>query len=306
MINKGMKRFSSFLLIAIAAVFVASANASVVDLGAASGFLLLSYNSPNISDSAFNGGGLDLGVVNGDWNQSGGGQTDNQKAADVILSPGHSFNGPAIETPSFNAARLNNAWADAQAASATLAALTPTQTIANINSGLTITEATAGTYVLNIGNINLNQSSLTLIAPTGSTFVLNISGNVTLNGGSQGNGLLIGGGLTSDDVFYNLTGANSQLNATGGGNAQTIEGYVLATGANASVNLHPGAIMGQVFTTTFTSSSGALITATPPGMITQLPEVTPASVIFGFLGLIVAMSSRRMLNRRMRPVAVRK
>ena len=277
-----------------------------MDLGAGNAFLLLSYNSPNISDSAFNGSGLDMGVVNGNWNQSGGGQTDNQKAADVILSPGHTFNGPSIETAIFNAARLNNAWADAQAASAMLKSLAPTQTLGDINQGLTITEANVGNYVLSIHDINLNQAALTLIAPKGSTFVLNISGNVTLNGGSQGNGLLIGGGLTNDAVFYNLTGAGSKLDATGGGNAQTIVGTVFATGANASVNLHPGAIMGQVFATTFTSSSGALITDTPPGTITQLPEVTPASVMFGFLGLIVAASTRRMLRRRMSPVAVRK
>src|SRR6476646_7537819 len=111
-------RISALLLAAALTLPVVSAKASVVDLGAANGFLLLTYNTTNISDSAFNGSGLKLGVVNGDWKQSGGGQTNNQQAATVVLSPGHTNSGPAILTTSFNAALLNNAWADAQAASA--------------------------------------------------------------------------------------------------------------------------------------------------------------------------------------------
>ena len=62
----------------------------------------------------------------------------------------------------------------------------PDTNLGNINSAMNITEATVGHYVLSISSINLNQSALTLSAPAGSTFVLNISGNITLNGGSQG------------------------------------------------------------------------------------------------------------------------
>jgi hypothetical protein len=286
-------RFSFLLAVAGAFALTGSARASVVDLGAATGFSVLTFNSSNTSDSAFQGG--PIGVVNGNWTQSGGGQTNTQQPTNVILSPGHTNNGPAVETTVFNSALLNSAWTDAQNASAMLASLAPTQTLGAITTGQTISEAAVGHYVLNISGINLNQSALTLSAPAGSTFVLNISGNVTLNGGSQGNGLLLAGGLTTNDVVYNLTGANSNLTTSGGGNAQNIHGIVLATGANASVNLHPGAILGEVITTTFTSSSGALVSA--------VPEVTPSSVIFGFLGLIVAVSSRRVLGGRVRAVA---
>jgi hypothetical protein len=227
--------------------------------------------------------------VNGDWTQSGGGQTNTQQPTTVYLSPGHTNNGPPVETTVFNAPLLNAAWADAVNASANLASLAPTQTLGAINSGMTITEAAVGHYVLSISSINLNQTALTLSAPAGSTFVLNISGNITLNGGSQGNGLLIAGGLRNSDVVYNLTGANSNLTTTGGGNAQQIYGTVIATGTGASVNLHPGQINGEIIARTLTTSSGAL------GVI---PEVTPNSVIFGFLGLIVAISSRRALINR--------
>ena len=50
-------------------------------------------------------------------------------------------------------------------------------------------------------------------------------------------------------------------------------------------------INGEIIARTLTTSSGAL------GVV---PEVTPASVIFGFLGLVVAISSRRALMARVR------
>ena len=96
-----------------------------------------------------------------------------------------------------NATLLNNAWNAAVSASANYAALTPTQTFGAITTSQTIT-GTAGTNVINIASINLNQAALTLNGPAGSTFIVNVSGNVTLNGGSQGNGLLLTGGVTAN------------------------------------------------------------------------------------------------------------
>ena len=271
--------------------FSSNASAALVDvLGNAKGFSVLTYNSNNTSDSAFQGG--PIGVVNGDWTQSGGGQTNTQQPTQVILSPGHTNKGPAVLTTVFNAPLLNSAWTDATNASAMLASLAPTQTFGAITSGISITESAVGKYVFNISSINLNQSALTLSAPAGSSFVLNISGNITLNGGGSGHGLLLSGGLTPSDVIWNLTGANSSVTTTGGGNANTIYGTILATGSNASVNLHPGAVVGEIIATTLTTSSGALVN------VPQIPEVTPGSVIFGFLGLVILASSLRARRAR--------
>src|ERR1700693_1317231 len=96
-----------------------NAKGSVVDLGDAAGFAVLTYNSNNTSDSAFQGG--PIGVVNGNWTQSGGGQTNTQTPTTVYLSPGFTNNGPAVETTVFNGPLLNSAWTDAQNASAMLA-----------------------------------------------------------------------------------------------------------------------------------------------------------------------------------------
>jgi hypothetical protein len=209
----------------------------------------------------------------------------------VFLSPGFSNHGPSsVETTVIDGAKLTASWSAATALSSTLAALAPTDTLGAISSGGTISKSTVGTYVLSISSINLNQSALTLSAPAGSTFVLNISGNVTLNGGSQGNGILLAGGLTSNDVIYNLTGANSNITTSGGGNAQQIFGTVLATGANASVNLHPGAVLGEVIATTFTSSSGALVSVPP---MTSVPEPSSFLPLVGVLGMVVGGSTIR-------------
>src|ERR1700756_4596824 len=84
------------ILVAAAAFSLTLTNdgrASVVDLGDAGGFSVLTYDSNNTSDSAFQGG--PIGVVNGNWTQSGGQQTSNQQPAIVYLSPGHTNNGPA-------------------------------------------------------------------------------------------------------------------------------------------------------------------------------------------------------------------
>jgi hypothetical protein len=288
---KMLPKVSLFALTALVATSIA-AQASVVDLKSAAGWSVLTYNSNNTSDSAFNGG--PIGVVNGNWTQSGGGTTNTQQPTTVYLSPGFTNNGPNVLKTVYDAAKLNAAWNDAVNASAMLASLAPTQTFGAITSAMTISEATKGDYVFNISSINLNQSALTLSAPAGSQFVLNISGNITLNGGSQGNGILLAGGLNSSDVFINLTGTDSNLTTSGGGNAQQIFGTVLATGLNASVNLHPGQINGEIIARTLTTSSGAL----------EVPEVTPSSVIFGFIGLVVAFGSRRTLMARVRAAKV--
>src|SRR4029077_3886836 len=148
-----------YTTLAAAAIFLALTSytsASVVDLGNAAGFSVLTYNSNNTSDSAFQGG--PIGVVNGDWTQSGGGQTNTQQPTTVYLSPGFHNNGPAVLTTVYNASLLNSAWTDAVNASASLASLAPTQTLGAINSGLTLSESAVGTYVFNISSINLNQS----------------------------------------------------------------------------------------------------------------------------------------------------
>src|ERR1044071_7842369 len=124
--NSPMNIWSKLSLLIVSALVASSltAHATIINLGAAAGWSVLTYNSNNTSDSAFQGG--PIGVVNGNWTQSGGAQTNTQQPATVYLSPGFTNKGPGVLTTVYDAARLNSAWTDAVNASAMLASLTPT------------------------------------------------------------------------------------------------------------------------------------------------------------------------------------
>lgn len=222
--------------------------------------------------------------MQGNWTQSGGGETNLQQPTTVYLSPAFKNNGPSVETTVYDAAKLNASWSAATSASSSAAGLAPTQPLGSINSNTTVTGANVGHYVLSISDINLNHpASPTLNAPAGSTFVLNISGSVVING-AGGTGLLVAGGLKSTDVLYNLTGGGS-ITTAGGGNGSLIQGTVLDIGG--SVNLHPGEVDGEVIAKTFTSSSGTLV-STPPGSMTSVPEPSSFLPLAAVLGTVVA------------------
>ena len=110
------KRTLQVFAATLSLLFVQAASASVIDLGAAAGYSVLTFNGNNTSDSAIQGG--PIGVVQGNWTQSGGQQTNNQQPTTVFLSPGFKNNGPSVETTVFDAARLNSAWSAATSASA--------------------------------------------------------------------------------------------------------------------------------------------------------------------------------------------
>ena len=93
-----------------------------------------------------------------------------------------------------------------------------------------------------------------------------------------GGSILVAGGLNAADVLINYTGT-SEFRFSGGGNTSRVYGTILAP--NATVGLHPGFVLGSVIANAITMSSGA-------DVIRPVPEVTPGSVIFGFLGLVVA------------------
>ena len=181
-------------------------------------------------------------------------------------------------------AMLAQAKADAFAASNFAASLAATATYGTINNTMSITENSVGNYVFNINTINFSGGkTLTLDAPTGSNYILNVSGSITLSPGS----IVLAGGLTSANVLINYTGTKD-IQFSGGGNASVMYGTLLAP--NVTVGLHPGEIVGSLIAGGITMSSGAVV----------VPEVTPSSVVFGFIGLVVAFGSRRTLMARER------
>jgi len=83
-------------------------------------------------------------------------------------------------------------------------------------------------------------------------------------------------------VLINYTGF-ADVQFSGGGNTSQVYATILAS--NATVGLHPGLVVGSIIADAITMSSGA--------NVVPVPELAPSSVIFGFLGLVVAVSSRR-------------
>ena len=288
------------LIIAAAAFMSAGTTyATIVPLGEAGQFTLLAMGG-SIDDSGPVGPDADPWTVDGPVGVVTSGQQFQASGSvrysgPIYLHTGVGFNNsaPGVPPPMYSQqidALLAQARLDAFAASTFALNLPVTGSFGTINHTMTISENSVGNYVFNINSISFSgNSTLTLSAPAGSNFVLNISQGVALTGGS----ILVAGGLNAADVLINYTGT-SEFRFSGGGNTSRVYGTILAP--NATVGLHPGFVLGSVIANAITMSSGA-------DVIRPVPEVTPGSVIFGFLGLVVAFGSRRALTSKMRAVA---
>jgi hypothetical protein len=173
-------------------------------------------------------------------------------------------------------AQLNQAVQDALNASQQAAALPSTQpSITNINLGdhgmMTINGT--GQDVINLTNFVLgNQATLTLNAPAGDSFIFNISGNFS----DQGL-VLLTGGITPDDVLFNVTGTGSAVQFSGGGNQAQLNGILLAPFRD--IQLAPGLVTGEIIGggNILTLTSGA--DAVPEASTTML--LITGTVFFG-------------------------
>ena len=233
--------------------------ASLFDLGDASGFSALAIDgNVSSSDSAFESGYIGVAAAGFQYTQSGGAETNMQQATTAFIHSGswsgdHPYN---VAINQSSDAFLQQAAVDASNASHTLASLAPTQFLGNVTQSTTVRETTAGSYVFDLMNINLNQASLTFKAPAGSTIVVNVLGSVSLNGGNQGNGLRLKGGITANDVIYNIVNGGS-VTTTGGGNSEVVQGSILDV--KGGVELHPGEVDGQVIGKYVSTSSGCAV-----------------------------------------------
>jgi hypothetical protein len=106
---------------------------------------------------------------------------------------------------------VTTAAAAAFSASTYFSGLTPNLSTAqfsngSISSSITVT-GSAGYNIVDLTSLSLSGGNLTLSGPATAQFVINITGGFTGTSGS----VLLAGGLTADDVIFNITGTGSAV-----------------------------------------------------------------------------------------------
>lgn len=200
-------------------------------------------SSANVSIANASNAGFITGNVgiNGKGNLSDSGTPI---TGDVYADPAAAINsnvGPNVSGSIFQSAAadtlLNQAASDAAAASAAASALFASS-IANITSGQTLN----GGGVFNLAKIALNNATLTLSGSASDYYVFNISDSLTLSHSS----ILLSGGLTADNVLFNITrNGGTGLGMSGGLSTESVlYGIVLANKSQVSVT--PGLVVGEI------------------------------------------------------------
>ena len=178
-------------------------------LGAADGYAILETSNGNVSLAAAPPNGFvtgNIGVNGGNITVSGGNFpiTGNVVLGTNATSSG--LTGNVTGTITSNPSLMTSAVTAATNASTTFAGLTATLTgpsSINDNGTTTTINLSSGLNVIDLTSITLqNGSKLDLNGSAGSEIILNVSGNVTLNLSD----IVLTGGLTANDVVFNITG----------------------------------------------------------------------------------------------------
>ena len=213
----------------------------------------------------------------------------------LYKDPTATVSGPGKITGGIVTTNLQQAVNDAISASNAFANMPATQMFSSLSTATTI-HGNGGNNVISLsGSINLGGSdNLTLNGTANDRFIFNILGGLTLTGSSS---VVLTGGVTANDVAFNFIGGGSSISTHVG---NTISGILLAPQRDMTLD---GTFFGKLIGggSTLTLMSGAIVND-----VTVVPEVTPGSVIFGFLGLVVAIASRRAIARQPQRARARK
>lgn len=140
-------------------------------------------------------------------------------------------------TNTVSAAIGTQAFNDAGALSSAAAALTATQTFANINGTQTIT-GNGGLNVIDVGS--LQNPMLTIKGTSADTFIFNVSGLFNTNQAITLNG------VTASQILWNFTGTGTVFQTSGG---DVLDGTFLATQTGADFQFSALNLTGQLIDT---------------------------------------------------------
>jgi hypothetical protein len=284
---------------------LSSAGATLINLGAAAGYQELSVTG-SITLSGPSGVFGNVGVAGGgsvqmtnDVNLSGGSFV----TGEVDLHTGDTFTvsgGSWYGSMSQNSA-TNTKLANAVSAIQTLSQELNSATYLHNNFGLSIQSKSIsdstqtlnlakGNYVFSLSKLNLSGGHiLTINAPAGSQIVFDISGALTLSGNSE---ILLKGGITSDDVFYNVM-SNDPNNAVSISPGY-VEGIIYAANGGASIGppITNGLTASQVLAYgNIVTHSGGQVCGN--GNLTPVPEASAILPLVVLLGLAGGFQLRR-------------
>jgi choice-of-anchor A domain-containing protein len=292
-------RRTSFMHRAICLAFLTlplCSYASVINtLGTAQNFSLLSLTGGVFQSGTSSVEGA-IGVAAAFSGYRGSGSINDPGGFDIRTKS--TFQGPGGRAGSLRLGPVHqNAQTDALLLGASAAAsststlastlgLVPTASYGLLQNSTTISETKKGQYVFDLSGINLRGGrKLTLSAPAGSTFVLNVGSR--LRGGAfnlSSAQIILTGGLTADDVLFNVLGSGGVNIAS-----STVNGIVLAL--NRSVSVTGGAVNGELVGGSISLSGGSV--NNPPPVV---PEANTFLVLIPFIGAILLSASWRYLR----------
>ena len=287
-------RRGSFIHRAICLVLLTlplSSYAGVISsLGTAQDFSLLSLTG-GVSQSGTSSVQGTIGVAAPLSGYTGSGSIHDPGGFDILTTSTFQSSATGTSGPVDQNAQTDTLLLGAKAAAsststlASTAGLVPTASYGLLQNSTAISETNKGDYVFDLSGINLGGgSTLTLSAPAGSTFVLNV-GSLLLGGAFNLSSaqIILTGGLTADDVLWNVLGSGSVNLAS-----STVNGIVLAL--NRSVNVTGGEVNGELVGGSI-SLSGGHVNGPPP----VVPEANTVVVLIPVIGAILFSASRRFL-----------
>lgn len=255
-------------------------------LGAASQFAVLDlsgkfeFTNPQSSITG------NLGVVSGgSLNTSDGIVTgDVYLGSGVTPKTGNVKISGAIKQDAAANTLLNQAFSDANAASATLAGKTATQTFGTLKNTQTIT-GVSGLNVINTSGIDFSNGILTFAGPSDALFVINDTGGFKFSN-SQ---FLAGMGLSPDSILFNVLGGDTTI--TGGG-GDALSGIILNTAG--SITYHDKSLSGAFIGNNISITSAGKVIGPPPptGAVPEAGSLALAG-LGGLMLLPLAFRARR-------------
>jgi hypothetical protein len=272
------------LAVATSLAFSVGASASLVDmLGPAGDYAILGINGATINLSS---GPLQIdgnvGVAdNSQLNFSGGGHINGRVdygSSATLNTGGNTITGG---THLVNFSPITQA---VQSMVNFANSLSSTQAFDSITTAMTLTSTGPQNVISIAHDIHLSGGNLTLSGSASDVFIFKISGTMELSGNTN---IVLTGGLTANNVLWDFIGAGSQVQTSGQSHTA---GIFLAPLRDININ-------GGVHDSEFISGTRLSFQSNP--VVTQpVPEVAPSWVIFGFLGFVIVLRSRRHLMRR--------